>query len=284
MKIRFTAEYEDDQIIYNHCIKTEQTQQDYRFHYHDAYELLLLKEGGISYQTGGETCRLRKNSLVFTRPHQSHCIRVDEDIPYDRHDLLFSGSCVSQDILAKIPDSLNVISFEGNRLAVQLFDKLEFYCEKLSGEALHRIFRSITEEILLNILIYLEEQQDDPTRARHPLTMQAVAYIEENLLSIQQVDQICRHLSVSKSYLYQLFMKDLNTTPKHYITLRRLALARKELFLGAKATSVYAACGFTDYSAFFRAYKKHFGYSPTATQQSTAARVTYEDVLRAHPG
>ncbi|MBQ7026223.1 MAG: helix-turn-helix transcriptional regulator, partial [Peptococcaceae bacterium] len=50
------------------------------------------------------------------------------------------------------------------------------------------------------------------------------------------------------------------------MTRRRLDLDRREILLRAKATAVFAQCGFADDSAFFRAYKKHFGYPPAVTQ------------------
>lgn len=77
-------------------------------------------------------------------------------------------------------------------------------------------------------------------------------------------------------------MTDLKATPKRYITERRLSLARREILLGAKAAVISAQCGFSDYSAFFRAYKKHFGHSPTVTQQSAFVRVGFDDVLKGH--
>jgi AraC-like DNA-binding protein len=48
---------------------------------------------------------------------------------------------------------------------------------------------------------------------------------------------------------------------------RRLNLARREIFLGAKATAVYTQCGFSDYSTFYRAFKQEFGISPRQFSQ-----------------
>ena len=282
MKIQFVSEFEDGQLLYNHCVKLDQKQQDYRSHYHDMYEILFLKSGSVSYQADAEIFPLRKNMLVLTRPQQLHCIQINDDSPYDRYDLLFPRDMLPQTLFAKIPDDLHTVSFEANQLVIQLFEKMDYYCERLSGEELGRMLRGLAEEIIMNIVIHVSAKGRGGNCDRHPLTERALTYIEKNLLSIRDIEEICAELAVSKSYLYQLFLNDLDTTPKRYIVQRRLNLARREIVLGAKATAIYEQCGFTDYSAFFRAYKKHFGYPPIQTQQSSLVRISYNDVVRGY--
>ena len=282
MKIQFKSEYENDHIIYNHCIKTEQTQQDYHPHYHDMYEILFLKEGDISYLTENCAYSTRKNSLIFIPPRQQHCIRIDKNTPYDRYDLLFSPESVDSDLLEAITGKVSVIGFDTNQLVIQLFEKIDFYCEKLTGEALGKVIHALTEEVLLNIYLHVTASAPNTMASRQPLTDRALAYIEENLLTLTGVEPICHSLGISRSYLYQLFQQDLQTTPKQYIMERRLNLARQEIFLGAKATTVYTQCGFADYSTFFRAYKKHFGYPPTGTHHASFVRSSNDDIFRGH--
>lgn len=282
MNVQFKSEYEDRTLSFNHCVKTNQTWQDNRPHYHDMYEILFIKEGSISYLANNTVYPLRKNSLVLARPQQRHSIRIDKDTPYDRYDLLFEPSSIAADYLEKVPAELCVVNFDTNPLAIQLFDKMDYYCGKLSGEELGRILRVLIEEVLLNILLHVQAEQNDPNAGKQPMTVQAVDYIAKNLLSLTDADAICRELGISRSYLYQLFRNDLNTTPKQYITVRKLNLARQEILLGAKVTSVYSQFGFTDYSTFFRAYKKHFGYPPTETHHASYVRISEEDAFWGH--
>lgn len=282
MKVQFKSEYTGSDFIYNHCLKTNQIQQNYLPHYHDMYELIFLKDGDISYMTEGSAHTVRKNSLIFTRPGQLHSIRIDKDTPYDRYDLLISPDMITSVPLSKIPSQTHVIYFDSNPLIIQLFDKLDFYCEQLSGESLGRILRHLTEEILLNLVLHVTQLHEDKHYVIQSLTKQAILYIDENLPVLSGVDEICHHVGVSKSYLYRLFQADLQTTPKAYITERRLNLARQEIILGAKATAVYAQCGFSDYSTFFRAYKKRFGYPPAGTHHASFVRTGSEDFFKGY--
>ena len=56
---------------------------------------------------------------------------------------------------------------------------------------------------------------------------------------------------------------------------KRIADARARIatVLGAKPTEIYTKCGFSDYSAFYRAYKNQFGYPPS--ENVTPERAVY---------
>jgi AraC-like DNA-binding protein len=282
MKVQFKSEYTDNNFLYNHCLKTDQILHNYLPHYHDTYEIIFLKEGDISYLTSDCVYPVRKNSLIFTRPGQLHRIRIDKDTPYDRYDLIINPDAIVPGLLDSIPEDTHVLCCDSIPLIVQLFDKLDFYCEQLNGEQLGRILRHLTEEILLNLLLHVTKIRDGKSFSIHPIVRQAVAYIEGNLSILPDVDAVCREVGVSKSYLYRLFQAELQTSPKAYIMARRLNMARHEIILGAKASTVYSQCGFTDYSTFFRAYEKQFGYPPTGTHHANFVRSADEDIFKGH--
>ena len=91
----------------------------------------------------------------------------------------------------------------------------------------------------------------------------AIEYIEKNITQNFTLETLCNQLYINKSHLHRLFLKHLQITPKKYITSKRLEFAQKLLRRGAKPIDVYLYCGFSEYSTFFRDYKKHFGYSPS---------------------
>ncbi|MBQ7986571.1 MAG: helix-turn-helix transcriptional regulator, partial [Clostridia bacterium] len=121
------------------------------------------------------------------------------------------------------------------------------------------------EEVFFNIIIEVNENRENTYTKTNPVMYKALEYIDENLLTIESIDEICNKLFITKSHLHHLFIKHLNITPKKYITAKRLALARQEIYAGKKATEVCIKCGFQDDSAFYRAYKKHFGKNPSGS-------------------
>lgn len=271
--IRVISKFEDPKLIMRHSAMTDQTSREYPTHVHKGYELILLKKGDVSYIIDGKTFTLRKHSLVITRPEKYHRIRVDSDEVYDRYNAIFYPEDFPPELLARIPEDLHVLQCEGNQLILGLFEKLDYYCHALSKDVVRRLLPTIIEELMWNIILQTEAPRDTQSRFRHPLTQNALDYMEERLTEPLSTDQVCAALGISKSYLYQIFQEDLNITPKAWLTQRRLKLARQEIFLGAKATAIYPLCGFQDYSAFYRAYKKQFGYAPSETQEKA-----YRDV------
>ena len=273
--------YEDNTIYYHHASITGHKQSNFFPHYHDVLELLFVKSGYISYEIGNEEYPLRKNTLVLARPNERHNLCINGDAMYERYNILFDWEKLMPNLQNLLPSDLNVVYFESNQQVIQIFEKMDYYCRALSGEELGRVLLHLSEEALLNAAIETGESQEDPEKKT--LLTRALAYMDEHLMTITCIEEICEQLYISKSHLHHLFMEQMSTTPKRYIMEKRLQFARRELLRGSKATDIAAVCGFTDYSAFFRAYKKHFGYSPAQTGQSDCIRISFSDFLGGYP-
>jgi len=281
MNIIFHAEYEDPLFYYSHATKRDHRDSDYFTHYHDAFEILFVKTGDISFETGGVHFPCSRNALVFTRPSERHCLHVNRDSPYERYNILFAQNVFPADFLSRIPEDFHLRDFDSNPIVVQLFDKMDFYCRNLNNTAAGRILLHLTEEILANLI--LETDADRRDTEQNPLISRALSYIDSHLMSIRCLEELCGELYISKSHLHHLFLNHLDTTPKRYITEKRLQLAAKELLLGEKATEIHAKYGFSDYSAFYRAYKKYFGYSPAETRHGDSVHISLSDILKGYP-
>lgn len=264
------SEVYSDDIFYNHITKEDNKSSDYRFHFHDVTEIIFFKSGNISYVAGGKKYKLKENTLVFSRPTDWHCISIDGPEKYDRYNILYDEKKLPFNIYKKIPSDINIIDFGENRNVIEVFNKMDFYSKKLSGESLDKIMKNLIEEIFFNIVIEVDTERQNAYEQTNPIVSRAISYIDKNVLTISGIEDICSQLFITKSHLHHLFAKHLKISPKKYITVKRLAIAQREIYAGKKAIDVCQKCGFSDYSAFFRAYKNHFGRCPS-------------DVALAHP-
>ena len=76
--------------------------------------------------------------------------------------------------------------------------------------------------------------------------------------------ELCTMLHVSHSYLCKIFKEGTNTTLKNYLTLLRLN--HSLLLLKTTTNSIKQVAydsGFYDEFNFMKAFKKHFGYTPS---------------------
>lgn len=113
---------------------------------------------------------------------------------------------------------------------------------------------------------------DIPPQAAHTAVTQCLTLIHEKLSDDLSVASLAAELNLSPSALSHIFKREMHISIYKYILEKRLVLARERILTGESATAAAAACGFGDYSGFYRQYVKMFGTSPAARQkkESTA--------------
>ena len=117
--------------------------------------------------------------------------------------------------------------------------------------------------ILSQIARALEETSTVQLKAEKPeLLDKVMAYIEANLAKRITLEETARHFYISVSTVTQLFRQKMGTSFYRCVTQRRLIDAKQLISEGISLESVAEQTGFSDYSAFYRAFKKEFGISP----------------------
>ena len=275
--------YTDNDLTYTHVSRANHDRVGFSAHTHDVCEILFLKSGKINCAIDGTRYDLNRNDLVIIPAFSIHEIRIDDDRNYERFDVLFDSKLVPFPFEEKLPRSLHILNFDGNDSIIGLFDKMDFYCEKLEGDTLRLMLTNLLQEICINILLETKNTKEAIYSQTNPIVSQAIKYIERNLLTLEGIDDICRELFITKSHLHHLFMKHLGITPKKYITSKRLAMAQREISFGAKPTDVYVKCGFSDYSTFYRAYKNQFGRPPSEKGDNEHTIVVHDDGTSRNP-
>lgn len=266
MNTQVLSEFSSKKITYNHVVHTEISPYTIDSHCHDAFEIIYLKNGDLTYNIEGKKYHIKKNSLIFAKPFLTHSINVNSPEIYDRHAFLFENSIVKDSVFNRLPAEMNVINLNEYPKISEIFDKADFYSKHFKDEELKKILSNIVEEVFYNIIIVSENFAESNINGKYsanPIIASVVEFINNNLSEPFTVEDICKELFISKSYLHGIFMKHMQITPQKYISQKRLLIAQKEIRALAKPTEIYTLCGFSDYSSFYRAYKKYFGYPPS---------------------
>lgn len=261
------SEYSQNEIYYSHYLSDFVEAQEFNAepHVHDFCELLFLKKGSPFYFVEGRSYKLKKNTLVFSRAGDRHRIYFEEDGPYERYNFLYNEKNLPFELYSRIPSSLDIINFDANTHVIELMKKADYYSENFSGEKLGYLLRGIIEEIFFNISISVKGGQTSEfaIASTNPLISKAVKYIEDNLTSPITIHTLCDELYITKSHLHHLFINHLQISPKQYILSKRLNLAKRAIRAGLKPIDACMQCGFSEYSTFYRDYKKFYGHSPS---------------------
>lgn len=254
--------YKSDVLFYEHRKSYDDEDRIITAHTHESCEIILLKEGKIRYSVEGKNYKLKKNSIVFTRPHQIHSIKVRGG-DYERYNIVADLTKIPETLYTELPADLDVINCDGNRYLLSIFEQLDYYLGNGDKQNIDIIVNNLIMEILYNLNIEAGQYHRQNFVSINPIIEAATLYIENNLTTVNGVEEICNNLFITKSHLHHLFTKHLQTSPKQYIAAKRLVLAQNKIRAGAKATEIYQDCGFNDYTTFFRNYVKHFGYPPS---------------------
>ncbi len=260
------SEYNDSSISYNHSCFRNLKWTGIEPQTHDGYELIYLKNGDITYLIDGKSYRVKKNSLIITRPGKRHIVLFNSPEVYERYDIILDESMVLASFIERIPDNIDVLKLGEYQKTAELFSKMDYYYKHFNGDDYRQLLINLINEILCNVAIISEHTDNSvPTTgySENPIITSAIEYIENNIGVGFTLDALANELFISKSYLHQLFCEYLKISPQRYISGKRLMLIQKEIRSGEKPTEAYLKYGFCDYSAFYRAYKKEFGYPPS---------------------
>ncbi len=261
--------YSDQVMMFHHSIDEHPNPGDFEMHTHDKFEIYLFLGGKGIYWVEGNQYPLSPGDMIITRPFEAHCIAVDENFPYERIAMHFNPSLLEHTIGEM---HLFLAPFNDRDAGKNnLFHADEFETD-FARVCLDRIVRSnkYTKEnfiahlypLLFEINQVAEKRAERFAKENEPLSYQILQYINLNITTDLSLEDICKEFYISKSQLCRIFKKSVGSTVWHYITVKRLMLARQLLAKGTPPSKVSSLCGFSDYSVFWRAYRSEFGVSP----------------------
>ena len=241
--------------------------QDYALeHVHLMPELLYILKGNLSHVVEDREYRLVKGDLVIIPPMRYHQLKIlSSPTEYERYNILFPLEILHGIDTQRIFREIEVIHCSDHGIISDGFKKLDYYAENLPDDAFRDIVTMLLREIFHNLSIYDGTHNIEPSFLS-PILSKALTYINDNLFTIQSISEISQNLFITDSYLFDVFKSQLKTTPKRYITMKRLLVAQNAIQLGKKPTEIYSDCGFSDYTSFYRSYVHYFGHAPSQEQ------------------
>lgn len=240
-------------------------------HSHLFYEILYIRRGNIQYLLGTNRYRVHPGDVIFIPPQVSHraVLTEGENEPYERYVLWLSREFVA--MLRSIWPGLR-LNGDGCRLLRMsgeerdsvggLFQRgISIAAEGRPGGELEVMGNTIQLLVQLERL-FSNDEITPPEREKRELLDDVVEYIERHLAEKITLESTARHFLVSRSTVGHVFQQKLDVSFYRFVTQRRLLAARERILAGDTMNSIAEQVGFSDYSAFYRAFRQEYGISP----------------------
>jgi YesN/AraC family two-component response regulator len=244
-------------------------------HSHSYYEMYFFLNGDVTYDVEGEQYSLQYGDYLLIPPEvKHHPIFHSTGKTYQRivlwisrnyyetmcswsEDFSYSFRYVSEN--KHYHFRMDFITFQN--IQGRLLDLLE---EIHGNKAFHKLNSELQIHsflLLLNRITY-DMLHQVPAGYENVLYLNLCDYINNHLEKNLSLDHLASFFYSSKYHISHIFKDNMGISLHRYILKKRLQASKNGILSGIPLGELYHQYGFSDYTSFYRAFKKEFGFSP----------------------
>lgn len=253
-------------------------------HAHSFYEIYYFVEGPLEcYTVGTKRYYLCPGDILLIPPDVSHSPSFSQNPkPYRRYVLWISVEQLEQ--MERLDDNLLDVlrlcqqretyrircttpsvrqSVEGHLNAMWQEELSVFSCRNACVYGMCLNFLGLLNRVLANENAFYSVQSHDDILLDRVLT-----YIHSHFSEGISLNAVAEYSYTSSSNIELLFAKKMGKPFYRYVTECRISHAQTLIADGMLLKDVGAACGYNDYSNFYRAFLQEVGISPSQYRQN----------------
>lgn len=236
--------------------------QPFPLHFHAHYVLGLVERGTRNLSCKRQETTLRPGELLLLNPGDSHACTQRGDEPLDYRSINIPIETML-DLSMELIGSRTLPVFSS---AVIADPEIAFQFRAFHELLLNNAGRFAKEEALFLLIENLTERYGQFPSATLPECRaeaeQARAYIDQRFMERITLDQLCRHVGLSKSTLLRTFTQAMGITPYRYLEAIRISAAKDLLEQGVPPLEAAMRTGFSDQSHFTNYFTSFIGLPP----------------------
>ncbi len=256
------------------------------YHYHEFDKLILVLGGKVTYVVEGVTYFLQPWDILLVQHSLIHKPIIDPAKPYERVvvwlgrqwlesrsdpgvrlDQCFDTARERGFHLLRPEGDRRLQYMSGIRRLEEALVSTEFAAARLADTLCQQLLIAVNRDILRDGAV---PEGQEACRV-DPKMEEIIRYIAGHLDAPLSVDDLARQFFISRYYLMHRFKAVTGCTVHQYINQKRLLLAGELIRSGTPVMKAAEQAGFSEYSAFLRAFQSTFHMSPKAFRQSPAA-------------
>ncbi len=225
---------------------------------HAYHELILYMGDGVTFLCEGGSRCLPHGTLLFIPRETYHFFRLKEGENFFRMRIGIPDAALQETPLSSLTSGMRIIE--------QPDGDLPFLLRRLLDTVKKGEERPFYAYSLLLVLLAELDMHHSTTPAESmgsKLVVDLIDYITNHLSDDLSVEVLSRAVCSSVSSVTHTFKKEMGISLHEYITQKRLLYGRSLIRENCMLSKIYASCGYHDYSAFYKAYVKLFGYPPS---------------------
>lgn len=225
------------------------------------YLIHYIIAGSGTYTVNRISYHLHAGQGFLIAPNYRTVYEADQDTPWSYVWLGFSGTSANQLVDQLLISASNPVF--SNCHSFELADCVNNILHLKDGSTGSNL---LALSYLLRFLSFVAQSAIDKHNVRpaqqNQYVNQAIMYLKENITTAT-VDVLAKEVNLDRSYLSNLFKKDLDLTPQEYIRNFRITKAR-HLLESSELTIEQIAdlCGYRRASSFTRTFKQAYGLTP----------------------
>lgn len=257
--------------LFSHSSINITSNDDFSSHLHNTNEILLFIQGDAEYTIDGRKYLLKPYDLLIIPAGTYHNLTPNTYGLYENYVINFKDDFLSPNQLKALLSQPHVFNVYNDKTLMHNFKQFDLCYEGYSEEDFVDAVECGLKQTLLHC-IYSQKISSAEIERKAPIINSTINYINENLASELNANIIASALNVSASHLQNLFSKHMKIGLKQYIVQKKIIAVSSEVKNGCTIIEASSKFGFTDYSTFYRQYKKLFGSNPFELKKNNGVK------------
>ena len=231
----------------------------------DLFSVFILLDGEIDYIVEGKRIHLLPKDMLLVGNNEIHQSIFKKGLECEyvllmvNLDFFIKHNCTDlSDIFFNRSDNIIRADRVIESGIYDIVKRLDGYTKDDSPNLV--VISSVIIELLYNL-----DRQVAKTGKQHykqEKIKDITEYINNHLTEKISLEDIANHFYLTRQYLCRLFKQSTGFTVNKYISYKRIVLVRELHLVGMPLSIACEKAGFSDYSAFYRAYYKIMNVPP----------------------
>ena len=255
-----TIVYDDELRL--EAYRLEGIVQPFPNHFHEYYVIGFVENGERCLSCKNQEYIIKPGDVVLFNPGDNHACSQSDGGTLDYRGLNIPKEAMLN-LTEEVTGSRSLPGFSQN---VIYDSEVTCYLRPLHDMVMNGSLEFEKEENLLLLLSSLIRKYGQPFESCIPECRveieKACEFIEQHYAEHIYLNQICRHVGLSKSTLLRAFTKSKCVTPYRYLETIRISAAKKLLEQGIAPVDAALQTGFSDQSHFTNYFNRFIGLAP----------------------